>query len=295
MAVGQTPSCLVLDAFEIGEIMANDLPQLIAINRNLALLIDAGNIPHTAIAGIIAELSKYGTANIRRAYGDWTAGNMKGWREKIQEFAIKPIQQFSYTKGKNATDMALVIDALELLYTQKLDAFCVASSDADFTPLVMHLRANGHDVFGFGARQTPEPFANACTSFLYLEDNIKTVDDSVVVASVEAAAVPTTVIAAPAKKPVTRVKATPLSQNTKLVTILRGAVEACAKDNGWALLSAVGSTAKRQAPIDPRNYAVKNFPALFEAVGLFEIQRGKNGQAYFADKKNKDRTKTPDE
>ncbi len=275
--------------------MANELSQSTGTNRNLALLIDADNVSHTAIAGIIAELAKYGTANIRRAYGDWTAGNMKGWREKLHEFAIRPIQQFSYTKGKNATDMALVIDALELLYTQKLDAFCIASSDADFTPLVMHLRANGHDVFGFGARQTPEPFANACTTFLYLEDNIIAVDDPVVATTAEAVAKQKKVAAAPTKKPVAKAKATPLSQNTKLVTILRGAVEACAKDNGWALLSAVGSTAKRQAPIDPRNYAVKNFPALFEATGLFEIQRGKNGQVYMADKKNKDRTKTPDE
>lgn len=275
--------------------VANEIPSVAGANRNLALLIDADNISHTAIAGIIAELSKYGTANIRRAYGDWTAGNMKGWREKLHEFAIRPIQQFSYTKGKNATDMALVIDALELLYTQKLDAFCIASSDADFTPLVMHLRANGHDVFGFGARQTPEPFANACTNFLYLEGPDMSVDDPIVTALEVIAPTQKKVAAAPAKKPVVKAKATPLSQNTKLVTILRGALEACAKDNGWALLSAVGSTAKRQAPIDPRNYSVKNFPALFEAVGLFEIQRGKNGQPYVADKKNKDRTKTPDE
>jgi uncharacterized protein (TIGR00288 family) len=276
--------------------MVNEFPQLATTNRNLALLIDADNISHTAIAGIIAELSKYGTANIRRSYGDWTAGNMKGWREKIHEFAIRPIQQFSYTRGKNATDMALVIDALELLYTQKLDAFCIASSDADFTPLVMHLRANGHDVFGFGERKTPEAFVNACTSFLYLEVPVSAADEPTAT-SMEAAAPAETkaTVAPPSKKPAAKPIAKPLSQNTKLVTILRGAVEACAKDNGWALLSAVGSTAKRQAPIDPRNYAVKNFPALFEAVGLFEIQRGKNGQAYVADRKNKDRTKTPDE
>lgn len=271
--------------------VANEIPSMAGANRNLALLIDADNISHTEIAGMIAELSKYGTANIRRAYGDWTAGNMKGWRAKLHEFAIRPIQQFSYTKGKNATDMALVIDALELLYTQKLDAFCIASSDADFTPLVMHLRANGHDVFGFGQRKTPEPFANACTSFLYLEGPVIPADEPMVIAVADVAPLQKKVAAAPTATS----SAKPLSQDTKLVTILRGAIVACAKDNGWASLSAVGSTAKRQAPIDPRNYNVKNFTALFEATGLFEIKIAKNGHTYVAEKKNKDRTKTPDE
>lgn len=278
-------------AYEMGKEMASELPHSASANRNLALLIDADNISHSAIAGMIAELSKYGTANIRRAYGDWTAGNMKGWREKLHEFAIRPIQQFSYTKGKNATDMALVIDALELLYTQKLDAFCIASSDADFTPLVMHLRANGHDVFGFGQRKTPEPFANACTSFLYLEGPAILADETIMT-TVEVVAPPQQKEkVAPAKTPPSK----QLSQDTKLVTILRGAIVACAKDNGWASLSAVGSTAKRQAPIDPRNYNVKTFTALFEAIGLFEVKIAKNGHTYVADKKNKDRTKTPDE
>lgn len=275
--------------------MANEMPLAGEANRNLALLIDADNISHTAIAGIIAELSKYGTANIRRAYGDWTAGNMKGWREKIHEFAIRPIQQFSYTKGKNATDMALVIDALELLYTQKLDAFCIASSDADFTPLVMHLRANGHDVFGFGERKTPEPFANACTTFLYLEAPVISVDDPIPTAVNNLPPTQKKVAAAPTKKAIAKTNPKSLSQDTKLVTILRGALDACIKDNGWAALSGVASTAQRQAPIDPRNHGLKNFTALFEAVGLFEIQRGKNGHVFVADKKNKDRTKTPDE
>src|SRR6478752_2986432 len=138
-------------------------------DRRIALLIDADNVSHTKIAAILAELSRYGTANIRRAYGDWASAGLKGWKDKLHAFAIRPIQQFSYSTGKNATDIALVIDAMELLYTQKLDAFCIASSDADFTPLIMQLKANGHDVYGFGARKTPNPFVNACTTFLYLE------------------------------------------------------------------------------------------------------------------------------
>lgn len=119
-------------------------------DRRIALLIDADNVSYGKIAAMLAELSKYGTANIRRAYGDWASSGLRGWTAKLHEHAIRPIQQFSYTRGKNATDIALVIDAMELLYTQKLDAFCIASSDADFTPLVMQLRANGHDVYGFG-------------------------------------------------------------------------------------------------------------------------------------------------
>ncbi|RYD48074.1 MAG: NYN domain-containing protein, partial [Sphingomonadales bacterium] len=114
-----------------------------APDRRIALLIDADNISHTKIAAMVAELIKHGTPNIRRAYGNWSSPSLKGWADKLHEFAIRPIQQFDYSSGKNATDIALVIDAMELLYTQKLDAFCIASSDADFTPLVLQLKANG--------------------------------------------------------------------------------------------------------------------------------------------------------
>lgn len=124
---------------------SNDRARAIA-DRKIALLIDADNVSHAKIAAMLAELSKYGTANIRRAYGNWASDSLKGWKDKLHDFAIRPIQQFNYSTGKNATDIALVIDAMELLYTQKLDAFCLASSDADFTPLVMQLRANGHEV-----------------------------------------------------------------------------------------------------------------------------------------------------
>jgi uncharacterized protein (TIGR00288 family) len=263
-----------------------------APDRRIALLIDADNISHAKIAVMLAELSKYGTANIRRAYGDWGSSSLKGWKDKLHEHAIRPIQQFSYSSGKNATDIALVIDAMELLYTQKLDAFCIASSDADFTPLVMQLKANGHEVYGFGERKTPAPFMNACTTFLYLD----TLGGGI-------AAVPASAPAGPApgraKAPVASAAPAPnkalksLAQDATLVTILRGAVEAAAWDDGWATMSAAGSAAKRQASIDPRNYGVKNFPALFEAVGLFDIFTGENGLAYVADRRNKDRDARP--
>lgn len=268
-------------------------------DRLIALLIDADNVSHGKIAAMLAELSKYGVANIRRAYGDWASPGLKGWTARLHEHAIRPIQQFSYSKGKNATDMALVIDAMELLYTQKPDAFCIASSDADFTPLVMQLRANGHDVYGFGERKTPDPFVDACTTFLYF--------DSLAEETAPAAKPEPRKAAEPAKpaapsKPAPKTEASaegksakaPLSQDAKLVAVLRGAVEATAGDDGWAPLDAAGSAARRQAPIDPRNYGARNFPKLFEAVGLFEIVKAEEtGQSYVADKRNKERSPKP--
>ena len=266
--------------------MSTDLPAARTSGRHIALLIDADNVSHAKIAAIVAELSKYGTANIRRAYGDWGAQGLKGWRDKLHSFAIRPIQQFSYSTGKNATDIAVVIDAMELMYTQKLDAFCIASSDGDFTPLVMALKANGHDVYGFGERKTPDAFVNACTTFLYLDT---LVDPDAPNGSTKASAV-----ADPeaSETPAARTRAT-LAQDTKLVMALRGGVEAAERDDGWALLGTAGSAVKRQAPIDPRNYGVKNFPALFEAIGLFEIVKGDDGQNYIADKRNRERTDRP--
>ena len=266
--------------------------------RRIALLIDADNVSHTKIAAMLAELSKYGTANIRRAYGDWGSSGLKGWKARLHEFAIRPIQQFSYSTGKNATDIALVIDAMELLYTQKLDAFCIASSDADFTPLIMQLKANGHEVYGFGERKTPAPFVNACTTFLYLDslDGAVTADPVVSDPAPKAKRKDRVKPAAKAEVPAAEVPATParpLAHDATLVTILRGAVEASARDDGWAAMSAAGSAAKRQAPIDPRNYGVKNFPGLFEATGLFEIFKSESGQSYVADKRNVDRSPRP--
>lgn len=259
-------------------------------DRKIALLIDADNVSHTKMGEMLAELSKYGTANIRRAYGNWASASLRGWKDKLHDFAIRPIQQFDYSTGKNATDIALVIDAMELLYTQRLDAFCLASSDADFTPLVMQLRANGHEVYGFGERKTPSPFVNACTAFLYL-------DSLGEAAPAEPAPTPVprekTRAAPKTKAPSVQPAGKSLAMDAKLVTILRGAVEAVAREDGWAAMSSAGSAAKRQAPIDPRNYGARNFPTLFAATGLFDIVKAENGQTYVADKRNKDRTKTP--
>jgi uncharacterized protein (TIGR00288 family) len=259
--------------------------------RRIALLIDADNVSHAKIAAILAELSRYGTANIRRAYGDWASAGLKGWKEKLLALAIRPIQQFSYSAGKNATDIALVIDAMELLYTQDLDAFAIASSDADFTPLVMQLKANGHEVFGFGERKTPAPFVNACTTFLYLDSLVNPETPEPAPRSTRVK--PNAKVEDKAKDQRVTNPKRPLAQDAPLITALRGGVEAAAREDGWALLSTAGSATKRQAPIDPRNYGVKNFPALFEATGLFEIVKAENGQPYVADKRNKDRAPRP--
>jgi uncharacterized protein (TIGR00288 family) len=269
--------------------MSKGLPTTPMSDRRIALLVDADNITQSKIGAIVAELSSYGVANIRRAYGDWTSGNLKGWKDKLHLFAIRPMQQFSYSAGKNATDMALVIDAMELLYTQELDGFCIVSSDADFTPLVMQLRANGREVYGFGERKTPEPFVNACTTFLYLDTLENSVaDPEAEVVSRRSTSKPT---AASGLRPGESIRN--LAGDTKLVTALRGGVESSAREDGWALLANAGSAAQRQASIDPRNYGVKGFTALFERTKLFEIVKTESGHPYVADRRNKARASRP--
>ena len=266
-------------------------PNTSPAGRHIALLIDADNVSHTKIAGILSELSKYGTPNIRRAYGDWASQQLAGWKNKLHNFAIRPIQQFSYSSGKNATDISLVIDAMELLYTQRLDGFAIASSDADFTPLVMHLRAAGHAVYGFGERKTPDPFVNACTDFLYLDTLAET---EVAVEQAAPKQVPNLLSAKAVRVEVPKVPSSKeLAQNTQLITALRGGVEAAAGENGWALLSVAGSAVKRVSTIDPRNFGRKTFTSLYQDTGLFELHRVAKGQYYVADKRNKDRTKQP--
>lgn len=253
-------------------------------DRRIALLIDADNISHTKIALILAELARYGTANIRRAYGDWANAQLRGWQDKVHAFAIKPIQQFSYTRGKNATDIALVIDAMELLYTQRLDAFCLATSDADFTPLVMQLKASGLDVHGFGERKSPAPFVNACSTFLFLDGSdaspMPNEANGRIYEEMHASSSPTPFSSSPA-------------EDARLVTILRGALEATARDDGWAMLANVGHAVKRLAPIDPRNYGVRNLTALYEAIDVFDVKRAENGHPYVSEKRNVDRAPQP--
>lgn len=228
---------------------------------HIALLIDADNSPAAKIDVILAELAKLGVANIRRAYGNWKKNELKGWEQVLHEHAIRPVQQFDYSKGKNATDMVMAIDALELLYTDRPDAYGIVSSDADFTPLVMHLRAKGATVYGFGAKKTPEPFVNACTRFLYLE-------------SLGQEPKPAAEVAA-AEDPKALSKR--LRGDARLVGLLRNAVDGCADEDGWANLSTMRNLIGNTTSFDPRNHGFGKFSDLVEATGLFEMKR--EGQA----------------
>lgn len=240
---------------------------------HIALLIDADNSPAAKIGLILTELSTFGVTNVRRAYGNWKKSELKGWEEKLHEHAIRPMQQFDYSKGKNASDMAMVIDALELLYTDRPDAFGIVSSDADFTPLVMHLRAKGAAVYGFGAAKTPEPFVNACSRFLFLEK----------LGAEELGEPGESGEAAPAAP--LRVTTAQLKQDAKLVTLLRHAVQAAADESGWARVGAVGQQIGNQASFDSRNYGYATLTKLLAATQLFEMAHEGTSQVSVRDKR----------
>jgi len=222
----------------------------------VALLIDADNSPASKIGLILNELSTFGETNVRRAYGNWKKNELKGWEEQLHEHAIRPMQQFDYSKGKNASDMAMVIDALDLLYTDKPEAFGIVSSDSDFTPLVMHLRAKGSAVYGFGARKTPEPFVNACSRFLFLDDLRAAATDS----------------DADAERPPTmRMSTAELQKDKKLVELLRNAVRSAEDDEGWSRVNEVRQQIGNQASFDQRNYGYSTLTKLLAATDLFEL------------------------
>lgn len=236
-------------------------------DSRIALLIDADNAPAVKIEAILGELSKHGAINVRRAYGNWKKPELKLWEERLHEFAIRPMQQFDYSKGKNASDMAMVIDAMELLYTDKPHAFGIVSSDADFTPLVMHLKSKGAIVFGFGQKKAPEPFQRACSTFLFVEnlgnDSVPVPENGMGL-SIVTEEVPEATHPIPTHK---------LKMDTRLTNLLRGAVKAAAEEDGWAKLGPVGNHISNQASFDPRNYGYEKLGALFEAIQLFEIKR----------------------
>lgn len=229
----------------------------------IALLIDADNAPAAKIDAVLAELARHGIANVRRAYGNWKSPTLKQWESALHPNAIQPIQQFALSTGKNASDMAMVVDAMDLLHSGRFDAFAIVSSDADFTPLAMRLRAQNMRVFGFGEKKTPDPFVNACSTFLYIDEQptgTKVAGDSAD-ASAPAVAVPM-----PTAK---------LRQDTKLVNLLREAVDAEKEDDGWSPLGAVGQHINNRASFDQRNYGYAKLSALIEASDLFELRREK--------------------
>ena len=237
-------------------------------DKRIALLIDADNAPASKIDVILAEVARHGAANVRRAYGNWKSPHLKQWEATLHAYAIRPIQQFAYSTGKNASDMAMVIDAMDLLYARSVDAFAIVSSDADFTPLVMRILTDGSKVYGFGQQKTPEPFVNACSQFTYVEGLGQ---PSATASDPGAPALP----ANDAKK---------LRSDARLVTMLRNAVDAADDDEGWAHLGTVGSHIANQASLDPRNYGYRKLSDLIEATGLFGVKRN-NQVVYIRDKR----------
>jgi len=219
-------------------------------NAKLAVLIDADNAQAAVIQELLAEVSRYGTATIKRAYGDWTTTNLKGWKEVLHKLAIQPIQQFSYTSGKNSTDSSLIIDAMDILYAGKVDGFCLVSSDSDFTRLATRLREASLIVYGFGQRKTPEAFVSACDKFIYTE-----------ILNAEKATT---------KNEVSEAVVTDLNQ---LEPLLSAAIDANARDDGWASLGGVGShIGKMESAFDARNYGFKKLSDLMRELPYVEMR-----------------------
>jgi uncharacterized LabA/DUF88 family protein len=245
----------------------------------LAVLIDADNAQPSIIEGLLAEVAKYGTAHVKRAYGDWTGTSLRGWKDHLLAQSIQPIQQFAYTRGKNATDAAMVIDAMDLLYSGRFDGFCIVSSDSDFTRLAARIRESGLTVYGFGERKTPKPFVAACDKFIYIENLVYT--ESIAVSPGEA------------PKPAPRAAAAQLKGDAALVNLLRNAVEAASDDDGWAALATVGHIVTNQRPdFDSRTYGYAKLSDLLDATTLFELERrspgdGKPGIIYARDKRRR--------
>lgn len=214
-------------------------------NDKLAVLIDADNSSASLINELLAEISRYGVASIKRAYGDWTTTNLKSWKEVLHKLAIQPIQQFSYTNGKNSTDSSLIIDAMDLLHSGNLDGFCLVSSDSDFTRLATRIREDGLVVYGFGEQKTPQPFVAACDKFIYTEILKPQVDQ---------------------KPPGEKLP-------EQLEPMIRTAVMATARDSGWASLAAVGSMLLKNSPsFDPRNYGYQKLGELVRKQKYLEIK-----------------------
>ena len=221
-------------------------------SSRLAVLIDADNTSPVHASALLEELARYGVPTVKRAYGDWTTQNLVRWKEELHRHAIQPIQQFAYTTGKNSTDSALIIDAMDLLYSGNLDGFAIVSSDSDFTRLATRLRESGKTVYGLGRRRTPASLVAACDRFIYLE-----VLDSAASAS-------------PADSGEDDA-ATPLPDLRKIMV---GAINSTSHDDGWTSLSAVGSHINTNDPsFDSRNYGFRKLSDLIEAIDLFDVER----------------------
>ncbi len=233
--------------------------------KRIALLIDCDNVSHNSVEGVLEELAKYGTVNVRHAHGDWNNPSLSGWRERLHPNAIRPMQQFAYTKGKNATDSAMIIDAMDLLYSDNVDAFALMTSDSDFTPLVLRLLESGFPVYGFGEKKTPQPFVDACSPFIFTENLVPPEEDKKT---------------GKAKQPARKSKAQ-LRGDTALVKLLRTAVEQTSEDDGFAHMGQVGHYISNNSSFSSINYGYKKMSDLIRATELFNIEMRNNGSSMY--------------
>lgn len=223
----------------------------------LAVLIDADNIPYSKIKEIMKETARYGTPTFKRIYGDWTKPNLSGWKTVLLENAITPIQQYGYTTGKNSTDSAMIIDAMDILYSGKADGFCIVSSDSDFTRLAIRLREAGMKVIGIGEKKTPNSFIVACDKFIYIEVINRSAENN-------------------ENKPSGEM---PRDQKHELINLISTSIDDLADENGFAFLGDVGNLIlKKQPDFDPRNYGYQKLTPLIKNLGVFEIDERKLGK-----------------
>ncbi len=253
----------------------------------IVALFVAENTQQSALVAIITELSKYGYLIVKRAYGDWSSPLLKNWKTPVNELAIQPIQQFSYTSGKNSSDAAMIIDAMDLLYSEKFNAFALISSDSDFTKLATRLKESHIHVYGVGERKTPIAFRNACDDFIYI-DVLKTLDMDTENADALKAEDPKQTT-----EKQNQLSRQQLCQNSKLINMLRNAANECSNEEGWAELGVCGSLIKRQHPdFDSRNFGYAKLSTLIETTELFEMKKvamkGTNAfKLFYRDKKKK--------
>lgn len=232
----------------------------------LAVLIDADNIPHANIGGMLDEIAKFGTPAIKRIYGDWTKPTVSGWKPALLEHAITPVQQYSYTTGKNATDSAMIIDAMDILHSDKLDGFCLVSSDSDFTRLAIRLRESGMLVIGIGEKKTPQPFIVACDKFIYIEILSGSKTKSAIKSSSN-------------KKKSEKTSPQIDSISDEIINLLRTSIDDVTDDDDWAFLADVGGLLIKKKPdFDPRNYGFTKLTPLVKSLkNYFDIDERKVG------------------
>lgn len=225
----------------------------------LAVLIDADNVPYSNIKGMLEEIAKYGTPTFKRIYGDWTKPTLSGWKTVLLESAISPVQQYSYTSGKNSSDSALIIDAMDILYTGQVDGFCIISSDSDFTRLATRLREAGKKVFGIGEQKTPAAFIAACNKFIYIEILPKETKEEPPLK--------------PGRKKSSRKKAEPVTSQGALKKLFISSINDLTEEDGWVFLSTLGNhIIKKQPSFDPRNYGFKKLVDIVKQMPEIEIE-----------------------